>query len=203
MISDLEKSSLSARHDHLARVLSGERFLKMQGLGKEVPFFICPFPTEESREMNRFVSQLVNTLDQLSISVLQVNLFDLCVSIIKKRNRWTKILSIEESNPKGKFFEQLQNYLDTQTHLIPALDDILSSSRFDILFITGVGEVYPFVRSHNVLNNLQRIAKSKPTVMFFPGQFTHSPELGASLDLFGRLHEDNYYRAFNLFTFEV
>jgi len=54
-----------------------------------------------------------------------------------------------------------------------------------------------------VLNNLQKSAKEKPTVMFFPGEYRHSLESGASLELFGRLHDDKYYRAFNIYHFEV
>ena len=59
-----------------------------------------------------------------------------------------------------------------------------------VVFITGVGEIFPIVRSHNVLNNLQRAAKHTPTLMFFPGAYTQSDHTGASLDLFGRLHDD-------------
>jgi hypothetical protein len=68
--------------------------------------------------------------------------------------------------------------------------------------INGVGEVYPYIRPHNVLNNLQRVAKDQPTVLFFPGAYTHSLEKGTSLDLFGRLHDDKYYRAFNIYDYQ-
>jgi hypothetical protein len=54
-----------------------------------------------------------------------------------------------------------------------------------------------------VLNNLQSTAKDKPTVLFFPGSYTHALATGASLDLFGRLHDDKYYRAFNILNYEV
>jgi len=37
------------------------------------------------------------------------------------------------------------------------------------------------------------------TVIFFPGEYTHSVEAGVSLDLFGRLRDDKYYRAFNIY----
>ncbi len=74
---------------------------------------------------------------------------------------------------------------------------------FDVMFITGVGEVFPYIRSHNVLNNLQSTAQDRPTVMFFPGTYTQSLETGASLDLFGVLHDDKYYRAFNIFDVHV
>ena len=79
----------------------------------------------------------------------------------------------------------------------------MAVTEHEVLFLSGVGEVFPYIRSHNVLNNLQSTAKEKPTVMFFPGAYTHSLESGASLDLFARLHDDKYYRAFNIFHCEA
>jgi hypothetical protein len=77
------------------------------------------------------------------------------------------------------------------------------SERFDVLFISGIGEVFPYIRSHAVLNNLQSTAKEQPTIMFFPGEYTREIATGASLDLFGRLHDDKYYRAFDILHYEV
>ena len=79
----------------------------------------------------------------------------------------------------------------------------MKAVHFDVMFISGVGEVFPYIRSHNVLNNLQSTAKEKPTVMFFPGAYIHSLEGGASLDLFGKLQDDKYYRAFNIYHYEI
>jgi hypothetical protein len=104
---------------------------------------------------------------------------------------------------KHKFLEELQGILDVENVLIPAIADILSQSEYDVLFLSGVGEVFPYIRSHNVLNNLQSTAKDKPTVLFFPGIYSHSLESGASLDLFGRFRDDKYYRAFNIFHCEA
>jgi hypothetical protein len=93
--------------------------------------------------------------------------------------------------------------LDPETNLVPAIATKLKNNDFDILFLSGVGEVFPYIRSHHVLNNLQSTAKEKPTLMFFPGAYTHTLESGASLDLFDRLHDDKYYRAFNIFHCEA
>ncbi|MWV55295.1 DUF1788 domain-containing protein, partial [Chlorobium phaeovibrioides] len=127
------------------------------------------------------------------------NLYDLAVQILKDRDIWTQILEMEVSVSKEELKELMQGVLDPASHLVPAIAEKLTSTDFDVLFISGVGEVFPYIRSHNVLNNLQSTAKEKPTVMFFPGAYTHSLESGASLDLFGRLHDDKYYRAFNIF----
>jgi hypothetical protein len=98
--------------------------------------------------------------------------------------------------------ELLQGVLDPETHLVPAIAAKMAEADFDVLFLSGVGEVFPYIRSHNVLSNLQSTAKDKPTVMFFPGAYTHSLEFGASLDLFEKFRDDKYYRAFNIFHCE-
>ena len=202
MKADITKMSLSDRFQHLYAVISGKRFLEKQGLGNEVPFFLCPFKPEEYVSMEKFRRQLVNQLENNGVSVLEINLYDLSVEILKDRDVWNRILDIEESVSKEQFKELLQGVLDPEKHLVPAIAVKLKNKDFDVLFLSGVGEVFPYIRSHNVLNNLQSTAKKKPTVMFFPGSYTHSPESGASLNLFGWLHDDKYYRAFNIFHCE-
>ena len=104
---------------------------------------------------------------------------------------------------KEGLLELLQGVLDIKEHLIPAIGERIAQADYDVLFLSGIGEVFPYIRSHNVLNNLQSTAKDKPTVMFFPGEYRHSLEQGASLELFGLLHDDKYYRAFNIFESQV
>lgn len=203
MTADMIKMSMQDKFQHLYAVISGQRFLKKQGLGNEVPFFICPFKPEESVDMERLRHKLVNRLEQTGVRILQINLYDLSIEILKERNIWNQVLEIEASVSKDQLKELLQGVLDPETHLVPAIAAKLADEDFDVLFLAGVGEVFPYIRSHNVLNNLQSTAKEKPTIMFFPGAYTHTLESGASLDLFGKLHDDKYYRAFNIFHCEA
>jgi len=203
MDKQLETKNMQERFQHLLSVISGDRFLKMQGLGNEVPFFICPFLAKESVDMERLRIQLVNRLEQNGIHVLDINLYDLSVELIKKRGIWNQIIEIEPTVDKEQLKELLQGVLDPESLLVPAIANKINELPHDVMFLSGIGEVYPFIRSHNILNNLQSTAKDKPTVMFFPGAYTHSLESGASLDLFGKLHDDKYYRAFNIFHYET
>lgn len=203
MSKDIARMPMQERFQHLYSVVSGQRFLNKQGLGNEVPFFICPFKAEEAVEMERLQSQLVNRLEQAGIKVLSINLYDLSIELLKEREVWNQVLELEQTVSKDQLKELLQGVLDPEAHLVPAIAAKLQSVELDVLFLSGVGEVFPYIRSHNVLNNLQSTAKDKPTVMFFPGSYTHSLETGASLDLFGRLHDDKYYRAFNIFHYEA
>lgn len=203
MNKDIAKMPMPDRLQHLYNVIAGRRFLTKQGLGNEVPFFICPYKPEEAVEMERLQKQLVNRLELAGIRVLNINLYDLSIEILKEREIWERIFELEPTVPKDQLKELLQGVLDPEAHLVPAIADKIESYEFDVLFLSGVGEVFPYIRSHNVLNNLQSTAKEQPTVMFFPGSYTHSLEAGASLDLFGRLHDDKYYRAFNIFHYEA
>ena len=185
-------------YDHLYQVLSSDEFLNMEGLGNEIPFFIQPYNPSDHEEITRIIEQLESRLMNEGIKILNINLYDLSIELLKERGIWEEVLDIETAITKGELKELLQGVLDPETHLVPAIAQKMEQETFDILFLTGVGAVYPFIRSHNILNNLQSTAKDRPLVMFFPGKYTHSLEKGASLDLFDKLHDDKYYRAFNL-----
>ena len=199
----LKTKSTSAIFNHLLTVISGERFLRKEGLGNEIPFFICPYAPENSVEMEQSREKLVVQLNQRGVRVLEINLYDLSLGILKNRDILDQILAIESSVSKDELKELLQGVLDPENHLVPAISQIINDNKFDVLFLSGVGEVFPYLRSHNVLNNLQSVAKDKPTVMFFPGEYAYYLESGASLDLFGRLRDDKYYRAFNINDYEI
>lgn len=189
--------------EHLTNVLSSKKFLNKQGLGNELPFFIFPYDPRDELEIKVMLPRLIKKLSEAKINTLQIDLYDLSIEIIEKRGIWENVLNSEGEISKAELKELLQGVLDTENHLIPAIKKKMDQSQFDILLITGIGEVFPYIRSHNVLNNLQSTAKEQPTVMFFPGKYEHSLEDGASLQLFGRLQDDKYYRAFNIYHYEV
>nr|WP_230722684.1 DUF1788 domain-containing protein [Martelella mediterranea] len=191
------------RFDHLFKVVGSERFLKKQGLGNEVPFFICPYPAEEAVGMDMMRASLAKKLENRGVRVFEINFYDLSINLLRDRGIWDDVLAAEPSIGKDELKELLQGVLDPETHLIPEIRARLAERQFDVLFLSGVGEVFPYIRSHNVLNNLQSTAKEKPTVMFFPGKYTQSLDTGASLDLFGILHDDKYYRAFDITHYEI
>jgi len=218
MSHKISQQSLAQRFDHLFRIISSQRFLQMKGLNNDLPFYICEFRASEAFDMQRLQQQLINTLAGVQIECLQgrgvkvmeINLYDLTIDMLKEREGssegfrlWDEILAVESEVEKDALQELLQNVLDIKGHLIPEIGKRLTQADYDVLFLTGIGEVFPYIRSHNVLNNLQSTAKNKPTVMFFPGEYRFSLEQGASLELFGLLHDDKYYRAFNIFEIQA
>lgn len=197
-----QQASMKQRFDHLVQVITSERFLQMKGLNNEVPFFICPYLPEEAVAMSQLQRDLLKTLERKGLKIIEINLYDLAIEILRANDDWDWYLENEASLGKEKLKDDLQGILHVERVLVPAMAEKMAAEH-DVVFISGVGEIFPIVRSHNVLNNLQRAAKHSPTLMFFPGAYTQSDHTGASLELFGRLHDDKYYRAFNIFQYEV
>ena len=191
------------RAEHLYRVITSERFLTKQGLGNEVPFFICPFPAEEGLTMIEDRLDLIERIGHAGVTALDLSLYEMSLGLLEERGILEDVLAAEPDMEKSELRELLQGVLDVHEHLIPKIAEAIAAQPHDVIFLSGVGEVYPYIRSHNVLNNLQSTAKDKPTVLFFPGSYTHSTATGGSLDLFGLLHDDKYYRAFNILNYEV
>ena len=191
------------RAEHLYRVITSERFLTKQGLGNEVPFFICPFPAEEGLTMIEDRLDLIERIGHAGVAALDLSLYDIALGLLEERGILEDVLAAEPEMEKSELRELLQGVLDVHEHLIPKIAEAIAAQPHDVIFLSGVGEVYPYIRSHNVLNNLQSTAKDKPTVLFFPGSYTHSTATGGSLDLFGLPHDDKYYRAFNILNYEV
>lgn len=196
-------STLAEQEEHLFNVLSGRRFLAMEGLGNEVPFFIYPYAPESALDVAQVKKRVKNRLGNAGVTVREINLYDLTVEILKERGVWERVLAMEPDQDKDDFREMLQGMLDPQLHIAPAIRTKLDDGAFDIVFLTGIGEVFPYIRSHNVLNNLQSVVTGKPMLMFFPGRYEQSATLGSSLVLFGRLKDDQYYRAKNILEQEA
>ena len=200
---DIRTGPIHERYDHLFNVITSERFLKLQGIGNEVPFFICPYKPDEEIVMQRLQKQLREKAIQSGHNLLQINLYDLSIELLKERGLWEQILEIEPELSKAELLETLDGVLDCKNNLVPAIATKVNQQPPDVLFISGIGEVFPFIRTHNLLENMQPIVKGFPSVFFFPGTYSYSIETGAYLDLFDRLHANKYYRAFDIYNYEV
>jgi hypothetical protein len=178
--------------NHLFTNLKNKKFLKNEAIGGEVPFYIFPYKIEEQNRIYIEKEKLKKRLQKEGISVFEINLFDLSLEMLKERNVLDRLIQTEPTLSKKKLLDMLKMLLDVENKMTKKIEEKVKNNDSNIVFITGVGEVYPFIRSHTVLNNLQNKIKDRPVVMFYPGIYTKE------LSLFGRFKDENYYRAFNL-----
>lgn len=193
----MKLESLEIKYDKLFNNLKKESFLSMSALGGEIPFYIVPYNPEQENEIVKKTKQLKDRLSIAGISVYEINLYNLSLDMLEERGVLDKIISKEQSLSKEKLFKTLQGVLDSETKLIPYIENLVKENPSQMIFLTGIGQVFPYIRSHTILNNLQNAIKDRPTVMFFPGTY------GKDLSLFGKMKDDNYYRAFNLDTLNL
>jgi len=173
-----------------------EKFLSMQALGGEEPFFIYSFDPIMQDLVSSETKRLFKRVEQAGHSVLVINLYELTIKMLSERNMLTKILDKEPSLSKSKLLQTLQNMLDVETKIMSEIQKLVDEKQTSMVFIEGIGEVYPYIRSHTIINNLQKVIVDRPTLMFFPGRFD-----GHKLVLFNRVHDDNHYRAFNIINY--
>lgn len=187
-----KNENLEEKFKHLFEEISNETFLNKRAIGGEVPFFISTFNPKNQNKVNKYIESLKKKLEVNGISVININLYDLTMEILKDRNIFDKLLVMEPEMTKSKFLNQIQSLVDEQTKITPRIKLLLDEQNYQVIFLTGIGLVYPYIRSVKIFNCLSSIIKTKPLVMFFPGDYD-----GTKLLLFGMIKEP-YYRAFNI-----
>ncbi len=102
------------RAEHLFEVVTSQRFLTKQGLGNEVPFFICPYDATEGLSMMQDRKALVTRIEHAGVKVLDLSLYDLSLDILRERDILDELLESEPDMEKGELKEILQGVLDPQ-----------------------------------------------------------------------------------------
>lgn len=181
----------------LVTLLGSESFLSMRGLNNEVPFFIYPFSPEEADGESKSFHVVSGQLRQQGVNVATINLFDLCIKILEEKNILDAVLQNEpKQKSRAKFAAGLQSILDVESVLAPRI--ALESEVAQLVLLHGVGAVFPFVRTHALLEALQIHMPRVPLVLWFPGQYTKNDARGYELKVLNISSSDSYYRAKNI-----
>ena len=188
--------------ERLFRIFSHPDFLEMKGLANEVPIFIQTYDPAAEDTIRRMVDSLVGRLQNTGITLKSLDLFSLVLEELEEHDILQDLLRDEAGSERVEILETLQNYSDPKTHLIPRLISSIDGDGAQLTLITGPGRIYPFLRTHTILESLQPAMLRHPVVIFFPGEYAQDPTGGSHLRLFGsipspRIHNP-YYRATNL-----
>lgn len=198
MSLDAYKNKPNEIQDYIEDLLSSESFRNMVHAGAEIPNYILPFPVKQSNTYAQMALNVVKRLGQKGIVIKNINLYDEMLFLIGDDDLQYYLES--DDITKQEMFEDFSNILDLNNKLTPYITDIINYSDAEIIMLTGVGEAYPFIRVHSLLEALPTKQKqNRPIVVFYPG--TYDRRSGNScFRLFDKLAPVNYYRAFNIFT---
>lgn len=190
--------SLESQEEHLYRVLCSTKFLTMEGLGNEVPHFIYDYAPEKElqvAEMRRRLIRRLGTETSPAVAVIEIDLYRVVCNLLHGRGVMEQVLEKENTISKRDLLQLLQNLTDPARYLTPEIEELIQSHPAQVVFLTGIGKVFPYIRSHAVLNNLQTVVSDRPMVMFFPGRYEVSATQASALVLFGQVTDDSFYRA--------
>lgn len=164
-----------------------------KNLGGELPLFIQPVPAEKQFDVESQIKRLSTRLKKKGIESVSINLYDLCMDILREADVLDAILESEADIEREDIISTLDSVLDIKSAIIPKIKEVIVDIQPQYAFISGVGSVYPFVRSHGILNNIDELTGECNLILFFPGDYNN-----LQLKLFGIISDENYYRGHNL-----
>ncbi len=185
---------LQDRLNQIPDKILSEDFLKSQGLGNEIGFWIFDYPAEDELQVRECLSFLGELLAKKHsrLKVVNVNLLQVVRDYLDQRSFTDKAIQMQ----KAKGDQALLKALSGPLHMdkfAPYFMEQSNAAEQDVILLTGVGSVWPVLRAHSLLNKLHALLGHKPLVLFYPGHYS-----GQSMSLFNRVPSDNYYRAFRL-----
>ena len=194
-------STLTERLNQILPRITSEDFLSSEGIGNEIACYIFDYPPADELAVREHVAMMTARLasHHKKLRVLHLNLLDVALAYMEKRGILEKALQMQAKKGdvavlkalKGPLAaEKLRDYIAVEHDL----------AEHDLILLTGVGSVWPMLRSHSLLNCLHTVTGHTPVVMFYPGSFD-----GTTLRLFGQIASTSskpgkkpYYRAFSL-----
>lgn len=189
-------TDFNERLDKIRDRISDKDFLANRGVANEVRYYVFDYePCDELiirdkiRELKR-----QNNPEADGFQIMEYDLYEMVIQILEEKGYLDKCIRFEEQKGMEYLYTAVTKMLRLTNDDNRIVGRILENTPPNaVVFLTGVGKVFPFVRAHNIMNNLHQVLDRVPVVMFYPGKWN-----GQSLSLFGTISDGNYYRAFPL-----
>lgn len=169
---------------------SDDVFLSNKGLSNEVGIHVFCYEPKEEMIVRSYFADLKKAQGK-PYRLIECDLYKIFLHICEEKRILKSIPAMEKKKGSEGLLKQLQKAVPPEAFVEKMKYE--PHDHGDILLITGVGKVYPFMRSHNILDNIQHIFSDIPVVMLYPGAYD-----GQTLSLFDEFNDGNYYRAFNM-----
>lgn len=187
------KENIPQLFDKLFKTLSGSRFINREGLGGNKPIFIQPYEISQQVEVDEQIQSLIKRLDAAGVPLLSIDLYDLCLEVLKAQGPLNTIFENQKNNSIRDFKRSLLGPLSVGKNIIPAIQNRMSVSEHKMVFIHGVDKAYLLCSIVPLLVDIQALLSNETFIFFYPGLYDNF-----LLKLFGIINEESEYRARNL-----
>src|SRR5690348_3765530 len=146
----------------LPRVIANE-FLRGSGIGNEIAFYIFDYPPEDELRIRDYLFTLLDHLpkQKYGLRVKHVNLFDFVLDYLKSRKLLDKAIQMQRERGDEALERALAGPLH-ESKLGTLFADAARPDLHDLVIVSGVGSVWPLLRSHSLLNNLHAVMGKTP-----------------------------------------
>lgn len=177
--------------DRIKDRISDPSFLANKGLSNEVGIHVFCYDPKDEIIVQDYIRRLRSEANT-PYRIIECDLYEIFLSLLEGKRVLKSVDDLEEKRGKEYLLNQLQKIATPQA-LLARMDYSPHVKGQDVLFMTGIGKIHPFMRSHKMLDSMQHLFADIPIVMFYPGTFN-----GQTLSLFDEFLDGHYYRAFNL-----
>lgn len=181
---------MSERLNALRGLIQSREFLEGKGLSNEVNIRIFCYDPKNEMAVRHFTEKLV-TDQSLSCHLIEYNLYKVFLSICDDKRITERIPAQEEKKGKQFILDQMIRMANNKAFIGKMQYEPHRPG--DVILITGVGEAFPFIRVHSLLDAMQPHFSDVPILVMYPGTFD-----GRYVKLFDRLKPNPYYRAFSI-----
>lgn len=176
--------------------ISDREFLENKGVANEVRYYVFDYEACDELIMRQKIADLIkkNNPETDGFQIVEYDLYKMIIEILEERGYVDKCIKFEKTKGREYLYNAIVKLLRLTTDQNLIVNKIMETAPANaVVFLTGVGKMYPYIRAHNILNNLHQVFDKVPVIMFYPGNWN-----GQSLSLFGTIDDGNYYRAFPL-----
>ncbi|MCR1973066.1 DUF1788 domain-containing protein [Clostridium sporogenes] len=182
---------LNDRFKEVREKLKKDKFLNGRGTGNDLSFYVFDYNPKYEIAIRHHKDEIIKEFNRIdSKYIKEYDLYKMFINFLKEQDVFEQVIDMERTDGKEYIFSAITPFINQNMYIKKIEEDFKD---YKVIFITGVGKVYPFMRSHNILNSLHSVLGKKPLIMFYPGEYT-----GQDLTLFNKFMDDNYYRAFSI-----
>lgn len=183
---------LQNRLDLILKRLEDPRFLRNDGLGNEIGFWLFDYPAEYEIQVRQHITLLTDKLQKRNRQFVCMNIFQMLVDMLASRNLLERTFERERQVGTDALRKTLAGPL-SQDKVARYMAEQIGPESQEFVILWGLGSAWPLVRGHELLSALQDVMGKTPLLLFYPGTYS-----GQDLHPFGLVESRNYYRAFKL-----
>lgn len=190
-------SDTTTKLQHLREKIQSQDFQHSRGLSNEVSYYILGYDPQDQPMVRESVDNMKRQLTQVTagVDIVEFNVYQIMWHLLDQMGIKEDVIAMESEDGIDYLAEQLNNTLgmtDSDNMFVQYMEERLPRDEV-VVFVTGIGEIFPLIRAHKILNTMHQIITRVPVVLFYPGKYDN-----LSLSMFGEIKEDNYYRAFQI-----